>query len=302
MLERGRFLFLWHFLAFIFRYHLETTSFFVSSIGKALMDLKLRNKVALITGGSKGIGKAIASALAEEGCNVAICARNQEELEEASRDLRPYHVEVLAVKADLAREEDITELVEQTTSKFQRIDILVNNAGIVGKQKTFEALDTEDWRRLFEVNLFAVVTLIRKVIPFMRKNKWGRIINISSENGEQPYSDMPHYSVSKGALNNLTKMLSKAYAQEGILINTVSPAFIKTPLVDKMMQNMADQKNVSIEEAYQQFLKSARPGIAVGRPGNAEEVGKLVAFLASEQASFINGANFRIDGGSVATL
>ncbi len=182
------------------------------------------------------------------------------------------------------------------------IDILVNNAGTIGPESSFEDMETSDWRQLFELNVFAVVTLTRRVVPIMKEQGWGRIINISSENGEQPYPDMMAYSATKGALNNLTKSLSKAYASDGILVNTVSPAFIQTPLVDGMMQELAEKRGTSKEEIIQQFLDENRPHIELKRPGTIDEVGPMVAFLASEKASFINGANIRIDGGSVASI
>ena len=166
----------------------------------------------------------------------------------------------------------------------------------------FDELDIQEWKDLFELNLFAVVSLSKAVIPVMLKNKWGRIINISSENGEQPYPDMPHYSVSKSALNGFTKMLSKSYAREGILVNAVAPAFIKTPLVENMLQEIAGKQGVSVEEAEHKFLSENRPHIELQRAGTPEESAKIVAFLASDAASFINGSIYRVDGGSVAAI
>lgn len=266
------------------------------------MDLGLKDKVAIVTGGSKGIGKGIAESLAAEGCHVAICARHREELENTAEELEKHGPRVLPVVADLTEEADIQKLVDETISEFEKVDILVNNAGTIGRPGPFEEVSTQEWRELFELNLFAVVTLTKKIIPLMREQGWGRIINISSENGRQPYPDMIHYSASKGALDNFTKALSKQYAQNGILVNTVSPAFIETPLVNKMMEQEAEQKGIGKREAIQQFLEHNRPHIELKRPGRIEEVGPLVAFLASEQASFINGANYRVDGGSVAAI
>lgn len=266
------------------------------------MDLALDGHVALVTGGSKGIGYGCAEALAAEGCNLSICARHRDDLEAAAADLEQYGVQVLPVVADLTEEADIDTLVDETIEAFGGVDVLVNNAGTVGSPGGIDDVSTQGWRDLFELNVFAVVTLTRKVLPFMREQGWGRVINISSENGEQPYPDMMAYSASKGALNNFSKSLSKAVADDGILVNTVSPAFIETPLVTDMMEQAAEEQGLTVEEMIQQFLAEKRPHIEVGRPGEIEEVGQLVAFLASEHASFINGANYRVDGGSVAAI
>jgi NAD(P)-dependent dehydrogenase (short-subunit alcohol dehydrogenase family) len=209
---------------------------------------------------------------------------------------------VLTVVADLTDGADRRRLVDETVDGFGTIDILVNNAGTVGDGGTLEDTSLDAWRSLFELNLFAAVDLVKRVVPRMQEQGWGRIINISSENGTQPYPDMISYSASKGALDNFSKALSKQYAADGILVNTVSPAFIETPLVRSMMEQAAEQQGISTEDAVGQFLKNNRPHIELGRPGRIDEVGPLVAFLASEKATFINGSNYRVDGGSVASV
>jgi NAD(P)-dependent dehydrogenase (short-subunit alcohol dehydrogenase family) len=266
------------------------------------MNLHLANKTAIVTGGSKGIGKGIAESLAAEECNLVICARHEDELNQAADNLRDSGAKALAVTADLTKDADIQKLVDAAVEKFGSIDILINNAGTVGQHGTFEETSVEEWKNLFELNLFAVVKLTQKVLPYMKKQRWGRIINISSENGTQPYPDMIHYNASKAALTNFSKALSKQYASEGILVNTVSPAFIQTPLVDKMMEESAKKQGISKKEMIQQFLDEKRPHIELKRPGKVEEVGPLVAFLCSDKASFIVGSNYRIDGGSVAVV
>ena len=269
------------------------------------MDLALGGKVALVTGGSKGVGRGISDALIEEGAAVCICSRNEDEVRQAASELEERGTQgarALAVVADLTDESDRERLIEETVGEFGRVDILVNNAGTIGEGGTLEGTPLEAWRSLFELNLFAAVDLVRRVVPPMQEKGWGRIINVSSENGTQPYPDMISYSASKGALDNFSKALSKQYAADGILVNTVSPAFIETPLVTSMMEQAAEQQDISREEAIQQFLQENRPHIELERPGHIDEVGPLVAFLASEKASFINGSNYRIDGGSVAAV
>ena len=267
------------------------------------MELGLEGKVALVTGGSKGVGRGVADALAAEGCHVCICSRNEEEVRRAAGEIQVAgDGRVLGVVADLTEGADRGRLVDETMEEFGAIDILVNNAGTAGGGGTLEDTSLEAWRSLFELNLFAAVDLVRRVVPGMRERGWGRIVNISSENGTQPYPDMISYSASKGALDNFSKALSKQYATDGILVNTVSPAFIETPLVSAMMEQAAQEQGISTEDAVVQFLENNRPHIELGRPGHIDEVGPLVAFLASEKASFINGSNYRVDGGSVAAV
>lgn len=267
------------------------------------MNTGLKDKVALVTGASKGIGLAVAQALAAEGCRVAMNARNAGELRNSATDVgRSANSEVFAVPADVTNPDEVRKMVEDIIQRFGAIHVLVNNAGGIGSFASFEELTDEDWLRVMDLNLFSAVRVTRAVLPHMQAAKWGRIINMASESGIQPDANMPHYNASKAALINFTKSLSKAYAKEGILVNTVSPAFIMTPLVADMLAEQAKAQGVSPEDAEKAFLKQNRPHIEVGRAGTPEEVAAAVVFLASEQASFVNGANFRVDGGSVASV
>lgn len=266
------------------------------------MELHLKGKVAIVTGGSKGIGKGIAEALLKEGATVVITARNADELEDTAAMFRLQGMDVLAIVADMTKEADLQRLVTTTVQKLGHIDILVNNAGGLDVFGPLDTIDMNQWRQVFELNLFGVVALTQLVIPHLKKQGGGRIINISSETAEQPDPDMGHYSAAKAALNNYTKTLSRNYGKDNILVNTVSPAFIQTPLLDEMLEGISKAKNISIPEAANAFLKENRPYQVMGRPGTPEEAGSLVAFLASEQAAFITGSLFRIDGGSVGTV
>lgn len=266
------------------------------------MELGLEGKVALVTGASKGIGKAIADALAAERCRVVLCARGEDDLEAAAEGIRETGGEALAVATDMSDADAIKELVGKTNAAFGGADILVNNAGGTGRTLAFDELTDEDWTEVLELNILSAVRLTRAVLPGMREKRWGRVINIASESGIQPDPFMPHYNASKAALINLTKSLSKAYAADGILVNAVSPAMVRTPLVEGMFEDMAQERGISKEEAEAAFLRETRPHIVLERPGEAEETAAVVVFLASEAASFVTGSNYRVDGGSVASI
>ena len=193
-------------------------------------------------------------------------------------------------------------LVDEAVRRFGTIHVLVNNAGGVGAFASFQELSDQDWLDVINLNIMSAVRATRAVLPHMQRQTWGRIINISSESGTQPDAAMPHYNASKAAMNNLTKSLSKAYAKDGILVNTVSPAFIMTPLLSSMAQKMAQEQGISFQQAVDGFLATNRPHIELKRAGESEEVASAVVFLASQRASFITGANLRVDGGSVASV
>ncbi|MBE9101503.1 SDR family NAD(P)-dependent oxidoreductase [Vacuolonema iberomarrocanum] len=267
------------------------------------MDLGLKDKVVLVTGASKGIGVAIAMAFSQEGSKIVLVARTQAELEQVAKYAQQQGAsEVLVIATDLTQPQAIDQVVSETIRRFGTIHVLVNNAGILGRFLPFEDLTDDEWLQVFNLNLFALVRLTRAILPYMTRQKWGRIINISSESGLQPDAVMPHYSATKAALLNLTKSLSKQYGQQGILVNSLSPAFIKTPMVEAMLEQIAQEKRLGTQEAEVYFLKENRPHIELRRSGNASEVASAAVFLASEAASFIVGTNLRVDGGSVASI
>ena len=231
------------------------------------MDLGFKGKAAIVTGAGKGIGKGIAVSLASEGCRVAICARDRQSLGAAENEIRDKGGEVFAASVDMTKPDEIGRFVDQTLNRFGTVDILVNNVGSVGNPADFETLTDDDWLTLFELNVMSAVRITRLCLPFMKRKKWGRIINISSESGVQPDPFMPHYNATKACLINLAKSLSKAYGPDNILVNSVSPAFIMTPLVESMMSERAKMKGITTEEAISEFLIQNRSNIVIGRPG-----------------------------------
>lgn len=265
------------------------------------MDLGLHEHTALITGADSGIGLACAQTLLAEGASVVIADQYPDQLAATAAQLdhpRLHHFPV-----DVTSNESIEELTGYiSTLDTPYADILINAAGIHGPDSAFHEIDDDGWRETFEVNLFGSVRMTRAVLPWMRERGWGRVVFISSEDGVQPYASEVPYSASKAALLNLAKGISRTYAKEGILINSVSPAFISTPMTDEMMTKRAEQRGTDIREAIQSFLAEERPSMETNRRGKPEEVAAVIAFLCSEQASFVNGANYRVDAGSVWTI
>jgi 3-oxoacyl-[acyl-carrier protein] reductase len=264
------------------------------------MDLGLKGKVVLLTGGSRGIGKAIALTLAEEGCNMAICARGKQELDEAAKKIRAKRVEVLAVQADVSKLEDNRKFVSQALEKFGRIDILVNNAGTGPLSDPME-LPEEVFRHHMDLMFFGPFQLCRAVIPHMRKQGWGRIINISSIFGKQP-GNLVDYDSIKAALNMVTKDLSNYLAKDNILVNAVCPGPIRG-LLWEGPGALAEQLGKVMGMSGPQVMKwFAEQNIPLGHHGDPEDIANMVAFLASDRAKFITGQCINVDGGMVKTI
>jgi 3-oxoacyl-[acyl-carrier protein] reductase len=264
------------------------------------MDLGLKGKVALITGASQGIGKAIALTLAEEGCNLAICARHKEALDSSAKEIRAKGVEVIAVQSDVTKPEDNKNFVSQAAKKFGRIDILVNNAGHGNASDPME-LPEEVFRHHMDLMLFGPIQLCRQVIPYMRKQGWGRIINISSIFGKQPGGLLDYDSI-KAALQMVTKDLSNHLAKDNILVNAVCPGPIRTPLWEgpgALAERLGQQLGMSAPEVMKWF---AQQNIPLGHHGDPEDIANIVAFLASDKAKFITGQAINVDGGMVKAV
>ena len=263
------------------------------------MDLGIKGRVAVITGGDSGMGLKSAEFLIREGVKIFLSDVDADKLAEAAKTLEGQG-EVGTLAADLTKPAEVEKLVAAVTKQFGDATILVNAAGITGPTGDFLTLTDADWEKALAIDFLAAVRVCRAFIPAMRQAKWGRIVLFSSEDAVQPYPVELPYCAAKAALNNLAKGLSKAYTPDNVLTNVVSPAFVATPMTDAMMEKRSQEKGVSFDEAVESFLAEERPGMGLKRRGKVEEVAAAVAFLCSEHASFITGANLRVDGGAGA--
>ncbi len=263
------------------------------------MDLGLRNKVALVTASSKGIGLGVARVLAMEGCKVVVSSRNQDSISKA-RDLIQSETgnrEVYAVRADLSVKEDVDLLVDRATSKFGTIDILAYNTG-PPKPGTFTELNDTDWDQAVKLLLLSAVWLTKRLVPIMVQKNWGRLIYVTSSTLKQPVPNLVLSNTVRLSLAGLSKSLAIEYGSKGITSNGIMQGHILTDRQRQVAQDMSLRTGRSVEEAMNQLLLD----VPEGRYGEPEEIGYLVAFLASEKASYINGTMLAIDGGLIRSV
>lgn len=266
------------------------------------MDLGITGRTALITGGDSGIGWETAQLLLDEGATVVISDLDEDSLAEAAGRLRAEPGRLHHVAADITSLDDVAELGRRVRAAVGSIDILVQSAGITGAQGYFHEIDDEGWTKTIEVDLLGPVRLVREFLPDLRTGGWGRLVFLASEDAVQPYDDEIPYCSAKAGILALMKGMSRTYASEGLLVNAVSPAFIHTPMTDAMMEKRADQRGESFDDAIESFLDEERPYMELGRRGEPAEVAAVIGFLCSDAASFVNGSNYRVDSGSVATI
>jgi len=258
------------------------------------VDLGLSGKVAVVAASSKGLGKASALALAREGARVTICARTEADLQAAAREIgRETGADVLAVPADLTTAEGIKSVVDATVRHFGGVDVLVNNSGgpALGK---FADFTDDDWQRAFEVVTLNFVRFVREVVPHMRGRRWGRIIGIQSSSVKQPVEGIDLSNGIRPGVAGLMKALMPDLAKDGITINLVLPGSFLTSRISP-----GAGRSPEADQALQEQLAPIAATIPLGRFGEPIELGNLVAFLASQQASYITGAVYQIDGGNI---
>jgi 3-oxoacyl-[acyl-carrier protein] reductase len=258
------------------------------------MDFGLRNKVALVAAASQGLGKASAFALAQEGARLVICSRNEQSIRKTAEEIRSKTgATVLPVVADVSKGGDIEAFVQTAIKEFGTVHVLVNNAGGPPTGHVMKVSDDE-WAKGVQLTLMSVIRFIRAVLPKMEDQHWGRIISIVSIAAKQPIDELLISSTLRPGILGLTKVLSNQYAKDNITVNTICPGLILTKRQEELSVSRATDKNMRLEE----YLSESAKTIPAGRLGRPEEIGNVVAFLASEQASYINGVNLLVDGGA----
>ena len=260
------------------------------------MDLGLIDKVALVTASSRGIGKAIATGLAAEGCQVIICSRDQDNLFKAAHQIEAKTGRrVIPIQVDLCKKESIKQLLANIDKQFSKIDILVNNVGGMPYKRHYE-LDHEDWQESFDLTFMSQVQLAEALLKGMKQQAWGRIIFVTSVAAKQPGMLIAHSQ--RASVVAYAKTLANDLAAHNILVNSVCPSFAVTDKYYEVADEVARRQNSSREAVTQQWMKS----VPLGRPALPEEVANLAIFLASEKASYITGTCIQVDGGFVKSL
>ena len=259
------------------------------------MDLQLTNKLALVTGSTAGIGLAIAKTLAEEGATVIVNGRSQESVDEAITQVQSVAKgKVMGSAADLSSSEGVDKAIEQ----YPQLDILVNNLGLY-ETKSFNEITDDDWQKLFDTNVMSGVRLSRAYLPKMLDKNWGRIIFISSESALNIPQEMIHYGMSKAAQIAVARGLAEMTANTAVTVNSVLAGPTKSRGVKDFLQQMAEQKNISVAEVEEEFFAEERPNSIIQRFAETQEVANLVTYVASSLSSATNGAALRVEGGIV---
>jgi len=262
------------------------------------MDLELKGKVAIIGGASKGLGRACAEVLAEEGVRITICSRTKDDLEKAAAEIRDtYGAEVLVFAGDLDRNDVIQDLVATTVSHFGQLDIMVNNSGGPPLARSSNATE-EQWETAVQRSLFFFARMCREAIPHLKKQGTGRIVNILASTVYQPIPNLALSGATRLGVVAFAKSLADEVGRDGILVNNVCPGSILTERMLSNVTSRAKELNISVEEGLAQRAGET----AVGRIGEPKELANLVAFLASGKSSYVTGTTILVDGGLVRSV
>jgi 3-oxoacyl-[acyl-carrier protein] reductase len=262
------------------------------------MDTSLEGKAALVGGASRGIGRAIALAIAREGASVALCARNLEALDKARDEIRnETGAKVVSLVCDMAKHDDIKAAVAAAADAFGRLDIVVNNAG-GPPTGTFEVLDESYWRHAIEQNLLSAVRTTREALPHLRRSGSGRIINVTSVAVKQPIDGLMLSNATRLGVIGWAKTLSRELAPHGITVNNICPGNIATERLMSLIEDRAKRQRQTLEEAVS--LEESR--VPIGFLGEPDDVANLAVFLASGKARYITGTTIQVDGGSTTAV
>ena len=264
------------------------------------MNLNLKNKNAIVCASSQGLGKAAALDLAEEGVNLAICSRDQDKINKVKEEIHQKinsEIKVIALQVDLDSPDEIQAFYKQVENDLGSVDILVNNNG-GPPPSTFEQLSDDDWQKAFNSTMMSCLRLSKLVIPNMKKNAWGRIINISSVSVKTPVNGLFLSNSLRMGVLGWAKALSDELAPHGITVNTVCPGYTRTERVEAILETQSNSSGLKKEE----IEKSIAENIPMKRVGEAEDLASLITFLASEKAEYMTGLAIQVDGGSARTF
>jgi NAD(P)-dependent dehydrogenase (short-subunit alcohol dehydrogenase family) len=256
--------------------------------------MKLSGKVAVITGGGRGIGREIALNFAKEGARVVICSKSKDELDKVALEIENNGGQVLSVLADISNEKEVDRLVQTAIDNFRGIDVLVNNAGITGPKTTVLNTDYQDWLQTFAINLNGAFLCSKYALTHMVKQKYGKIINISSTAGKKGGSHIAPYCASKAALISLTQSLAAEVGRDGVYVNAICPGAIKTQMLTEGIAELAEHKGLTYDFMENRFIQIS----SLGRLATASEVAHLALFLASEASSGITGETITVSAGA----